>query len=104
MELTMTREVVKPSAKFKEETLISLETAPSGSNPMWTSFSYPKKIKQPYIWRTSKISQNENSIFKQEFIVNDFLDTEQNYDDFFYIRDQSLDLIYFVKVWKIFYL
>ncbi len=43
---------------------------------------YPKKIKKPYIWRTSKISQNENSIFKQEFIEHDFLDTEQNYDDF----------------------
>ena len=34
MELTMTREVVRPRAKFKKDTFIPLEAAPSGSNPI----------------------------------------------------------------------
>jgi len=34
MELTMTSAVVKPRAKFKNDTLTPLEAAPSGSNPI----------------------------------------------------------------------
>jgi len=34
IELTMTSAVVKPRAKFKEETLTPLEAAPSGSKPI----------------------------------------------------------------------
>ena len=34
IELTMTRAVVKPRAKFKKDTLTPLEAAPSGSNPI----------------------------------------------------------------------
>ena len=34
IELTMTRAVVKPRAKFKKDTLTPLEEAPSGSNPI----------------------------------------------------------------------
>ena len=34
IELTMTSAVVKPRAKFKEETFTPLEAAPSGSKPI----------------------------------------------------------------------
>ena len=37
IELTMTRAVVKPRAKFKEDTFMPLAAAPSGSNPICTS-------------------------------------------------------------------
>ena len=39
IELTMTRAVVTPRAKFKKDTFMPLPAAPSESNPICTSFS-----------------------------------------------------------------
>ena len=44
IELTITSAVVKLRAKFNKETFIPLAEAPSGSNPTYTTFSYPKVI------------------------------------------------------------
>lgn len=43
---------------------------------------YNKKIKIPYLWKTSYISNDFLSLFKQEFIENKFLDTYQNFTDY----------------------
>ena len=44
IELTITSAVVKLRARFNKETFIPLAEAPSGSNPTYTTFSYPKVI------------------------------------------------------------
>lgn len=43
---------------------------------------YPDKIKQPFIWKSSKISSDENTPFKEEFIAEPRLNVEQNYSAF----------------------
>ena len=43
-------------------------------------FTYPKKLKHPFMWRTSIILYNKNNnIYKEEFIENKRLDVKQNY-------------------------
>ena len=42
IELTITSAVVKLRARFNKDTFIPLAEAPSGSNPTYTTFSYPK--------------------------------------------------------------
>ena len=44
--------------------------------------NYSKKIKNPYLWKTSYINKDESSLFKQEFIEDIFLDKDQNFIDF----------------------
>jgi hypothetical protein len=44
--------------------------------------AYPDTIKQPFIWRGSKISSDENSTFKEEFIIEPMLNVEQDYSAF----------------------
>ena len=44
--------------------------------------NYSKKIKNPYLWKTSYINKDESSLFKQEFIEDIFLDKDQNFNDF----------------------
>ena len=44
IELTITSAVVKLRARFNKDTFIPLAEAPSGSNPTYTTFSYPNVI------------------------------------------------------------
>ena len=44
--------------------------------------NYNRKIKNPYLWKTSYINSDEDSLFKQEFIENMFLDTHQDFSDY----------------------
>ena len=44
--------------------------------------TYPKKIKKPFIWRTSVFKYDGNTKFKQEFINCTELDLKENYFDF----------------------
>ena len=44
--------------------------------------SYRKKIKNPYLWKTSHIDKDESSLFEEEFIEDIFLDKDQDFNDF----------------------
>ena len=45
-------------------------------------YKYPKKIKNKFMWNTSVIKNNGNSKFIEEFMVNDKLPIQQNFDSF----------------------
>lgn len=54
-------------------------------------FTYPKKLKTPFIWRTSVIRDDGNCDYIEEFLKVPILDVHQNFNEFEEYIEKSND-------------
>ena len=44
--------------------------------------TYPSHIKKSFMWRTSVLDKDEKLRYRQEFVIDKYLPTEQDYSSF----------------------